>query len=71
MLFKLQIFKEINKALNHIKYIKFQETKLIISDRLYSQFLKKFKENIIDMYVVPKIIVFKKDKENFIEYKRI
>ena len=65
-----RFFKEIDKALNHIKYIKFQETKVIISDRLYSQFVKKFKENIIDMCVAPKIIVFKKDKENLIEFKK-
>ena len=65
-----RFFKKIDQALNYIKYIKFQETKVIISDKLYSQFVKKFKENIIDMSVAPNIIVFKKDKENLIEYKK-
>ena len=62
-----RFFKEIDKAINHMKYIKFLETKVIISGRLYSEFVKKFKENIIDMCVAPKIIIFTKNKEKFIE----
>ena len=50
-----------------MKYIEFQETKVIISGKLYSEFVKKFKENIIDMCVAPKIIVFASNKEKFIE----
>jgi len=62
-----RLFKEIDKAINLMKYIEFQETKVIISDRLYSEFIKKFKENIIDMCVAPKIIVFTKNKDKFIK----
>ena len=50
-----------------MKYIEFQETKVIISGRLYNEFVKKFKENIIDMCVAPKIIIFTQNKEKFIE----
>ena len=50
-----------------MKSIKFLETKVIISGRLYSEFVQKFKENIISMYVAPKIIVFTSNKEKFIE----
>ena len=53
-----------------MKYIEFQETKVIISGRLYSEFVKKFNENIIDICVAPKIIVFTKNKEKFIEYNK-
>jgi len=66
-LLNFRLFKEIDKAINHMKYIKFQETKVIISDRLYNEFVKKFKENIIDMCVAPKIIIFTENKEKFIE----
>ena len=66
-LLNYRLFKEIDKALNHMKYIEFQETKVIISGRLYSEFVNKFKENIIDMCVAPKIIVFTSNKEKFIE----
>ena len=67
-LLSFRLFKEISKAINFMKYIKFQETKVIISDRLYSE-VKKFKENIIDMCVAPKIIMFIKNKEKFIKNK--
>ena len=66
-LLSFRLFKEIDKAINHMKYIEFQETKVIISGRLYKEFVKKFKENIIDMCVAPKIIIFTKNKEKFIE----
>ena len=66
-LLSFRLFKEIDKAINHMKYIKFQETKVIISGRLYNEFVKKFKENIIDMCVAPKIIIFTKNKAKFIE----
>ena len=66
-LLSLRLFKEIDKAINHMKYIEFQETKVIIKDTLYSQFVKRFKENIIDMCVAPKIIIFTKNKDKFIK----
>ena len=65
-LLNIRLFKEIDKAINHMKYIEFQETKVIISGKLYSEFVKKFKENIINMCVAPKIIIFTKNKEKFI-----
>ena len=68
-LLNFRLFKEISKAINFMKYIKFQETKVIISDRLYSELVKKFKENIIDICVAPKIIMFIKNKEKFIKNK--
>jgi len=66
-LLNFRLFKETDKAINHMKYIEFQETKVIISGKLYSEFVKKFKENIINMCVAPKIIIFTKNKEKFIE----
>ena len=63
----LKLFKEVDEAINHMKNINFQETKVIICDSLYSEFVKKFKDNILDMCVAPKIIVFTKNKEEFIK----
>ena len=72
---RLRLFKEVNKAVIYMKYIEFQETKVIISDYFFSEFVKKFKENILDMSIAPKIIVFTKDKDKFIkdnkDYKNI
>ena len=64
-LLSLKLFKEVYGAINHMKNINFLETKVIISDSLYSEFVEQFKENIRDMCVAPKIIVFTKNKEEF------
>ena len=63
----VRLFKNLDKAIEHMKYIEFQETKVILSGKLYPEFVKKFKENIIDMCVAPKIIIFTKNKQKFIE----
>jgi len=66
------LFKEVDKSIEQIKNIKFQEIKVIISGELYFEFVKKFKEKITDMCVAPKIIIFTKNKKNIednIEYR--
>ena len=62
--------KNINDAMKCIKNLKFQETKVIVSGRLYSEFIKVFKLNLNKIFVVPKIIVFTGNKEKFIEYNK-
>ena len=63
----IQLFKRINDAINYMKQIKFEETKVIISGRLYPELVEKFKENIKNMRFSPKIIVFTKDQDKFIQ----
>ena len=67
---KVQAFKNTDDALNYMKNLKFQETKVILSGRLYSKFIKDFKENLTEIFIVPKIIVFTRNKEKFIEYNK-
>ncbi len=43
-LLSLKLCKEVDEAINHLKYIEFQETKVIISGRLYSIFVKSLKK---------------------------
>ena len=64
---RLKLFKNIEGAIEQLKYLEFQETKVIISGSFYSEFIKSFKENILKMYIAPKIIVFTKNKENFVK----
>jgi len=54
-------------ALRFIKNIKFSETNIIISGSLYTEFIEIFKENITDIFIIPKIIIFTSSKERFIE----
>ena len=65
--FIVRLFKNLDKAIERMKYIEFQDTKVIVNDKLYYEFIKKFKENIIDMCVAPKIIKFTNNKQNFFE----
>ena len=67
---KLSLFKDVEEAINYMKSIEFQKTIVIVSGKLYSELVKKFKENIKDMHVAPKIIVFTADKEEFIDFKK-
>ena len=67
---RLKLFKTVEAAIEQLKYIEFKETKIIITGSLYSQFVKSFKENILDMYIAPKIIIFTRDKDNFIKLNK-
>ena len=60
-------FKNIEDAINHIKTLKFKEIKIIVSGSMYSEFIKNFKNNIRNMYIAPKIIVFTINSSNFYE----
>ena len=47
--------------------MEFEETKVIISGRLYIDFVKTFKENLIDMCIAPKIIIFTSNEKRFLD----
>ena len=64
---KINCFKDVKEAVNKIKTIEFEETTIIVSGRLYIKFIEIFKENLKDIYIIPKIIIFTKNKEKFIE----
>ena len=68
--FKIKCFKNIDEAINIIKKIEFEETYIILSGRLYIKFIEKFKENLKDVYIIPKIIIFTENKDKFIEYNK-
>ena len=67
---RLRLSKDVDKAIKYLKNIDFHETKVIVSGRLYPEFVKKFKENIIDICVAPKIIVSTGNKQKFLEYNK-
>ncbi len=68
---KFDSFKKLDKAIKHLKKLEFEETKLIVSGELYSEFVAKFKENIINMCIAPKIIIFTDNKKEFLEKIKI
>ena len=67
---KIKCFKNTKEAIDYLKEIQFQETKVITSGRLYIEFLKSFMENLSEINVIPKIIIFTGRKGLFIEYNQ-
>ena len=65
---KVKIFNNIEEAITYMKEIRFKETRVIVSGRLYSELVTKFQENINDMNIAPKIIVFTRNRTNFLEF---
>ena len=72
LLEKSQLLKnkctKIEEAIEILKKISFKEVKIIIAGRLYQNFIESFKQNIKDMKVAPKIIVFTMNKKSFLDY---
>ena len=66
----IQCFKTTNEGINYIKTIKFESSKIILCGRLYIEFIKKFKENIKNLFLIPKIAVFTGNKYKFLEYNK-
>ena len=64
---KIKCFKQIEEGINYIKNIEFEETNIIINGKLYGKFIEKFKEEINDIYIIPKIIIFAKDINEFMQ----
>lgn len=68
--FKINCFKIVEKAIEVIKEIYFEQIFIIISGKLFKDFIEKFKENLKDIYVIPKIIIFTSNEENLINYNK-
>ena len=62
----LKRYGEIDYAINYLKNVKFIETNIIINAEIYAGFLKAFRENIRYIDVIPKIIIFAKNKDGYL-----
>ena len=73
--YKCYYFHSNEEAISKIKTFRFEETFIIVNGNLYIQFIEQFQNNLKDLYIVPKIIIFTDNKEDFInrnnEYKKI
>ena len=64
----IRLFQKVSDAIDYIKSIRFEETKIIVSGSLFSELINIFKANIKDICFVPQIIVFTRKRKNFFEY---
>ena len=58
-------FKNVESAVEDIKTIKFKETIIIVSGRLFNDLVRLLQKNLNSIYVIPKIIVFTTQKKNY------
>jgi len=65
--YRVECFKNAEDGVDHLKYIEFESTKVIISGRLYIKFIKLFIDSLDEIFVIPKIIIFTRNKSKFIE----
>ena len=66
----LKCYKVIEDGINFIKndkYVKFQETNIIISGNLHKMFVEQLKEEINSIKVIPRIIIFEKNLRDFLK----
>ena len=68
--FKLETFKKIDDSFKYLKTLNFEETKIIISGRLYSKFVQDFKKTLKGSKVLPKILVFTGSVEYLLHLKK-
>jgi hypothetical protein len=59
---KIKSYKNIEEALSYIKELQFVETKIIVRGEIYIQFINSFNENIKDINMIPKIIIFEQNE---------
>ena len=64
----IRLFQKVSDAIDYIKSIRFEETKIIVSGSLFSELINIFKANIKDICFVPQIIVFTRKRKKFFEY---
>ena len=67
---KVHYFSQIDDSIIYIKGLSFQNTKIIIKGNLFANFVIKFKSEISSIFVIPKIIIFTENKENFNELNK-
>ena len=68
--YNVKTFKNVDDGLDYVKSIKFESTKIIISGRLYVKFIKKFIDDMNEIFVIPKIIIFTLHRDLFIKYNK-
>lgn len=67
---RLKTYEKVEEAILYLKSLKFEETKVIISSRPYSDFISYFKKHITKINVIPKIAVFTGNEIDFLKYNK-
>ena len=64
------LFDNINDGINFLKKLRYNPTYIILSVRLFFDFITKYKEIMNELYIIPKILVFTGNKANLKNYDK-
>jgi len=62
--YKVHLFNSIEESIKLINKIRFEETIIIVDGNLYIKFVEIFHNNLNNIYIIPKIIIFQIIKKN-------
>ena len=68
--FNVKCFNNVRESIDYIKEIQFEETTIIVDGRLYIEFINKFKEDLKNICIIPKIVIFTKSKKEFLNQNK-
>ena len=68
--FNIKSFTNVQESITQIKSIKFERTFIIVSGGLYIEFIQCFSMSLSEIYVIPKLIIFESNKQNFFNYNK-
>ena len=63
---KKNTFISAHEAIYYLKKISFEDIIIVISENLVKNFIEEFKNNLCDLFIIPKIIVLLNDKQKYI-----
>ena len=67
---EIKPYDNVSVAIKYLKTLKFVPIFIIISGRLYPEFITNFKNNINIFTICPKIIIFTSNKQKFYEFNK-
>ena len=64
--YNINFYDKIEILFDELKKLKFTETIIIIDGKIYIQFINRFISNLRALFIIPKFIIFIKNKEQFL-----
>ena len=62
----IEEYRDIDSAMKKIKELRFIETYIIVSEKVFHDFVIAFNNNLKDIYIIPKIIIFSKNNNQLL-----
>ena len=64
---QIDTFKYVEDSISYLEGIRFEETIVILSGKIYIEFIEKFKKNLKNIFVIPKFVIFLNRKNEFLK----